>query len=66
MTAKEFASVRREMATKIELNDGINKVLEAIEDLGLHVNARMSDTEHRFKDMEQRMNVMESKMGLRR
>ncbi|MEK7137985.1 MAG: hypothetical protein AAB787_00605 [Patescibacteria group bacterium] len=69
MTAKEFAAIRGEMgnmATKVELNNGINKVLGAIEDLSLHVNAWMSDTEHRFKDMEQRMNVIESKVGLRR
>lgn len=62
MTADEFQSVRREMANK----DDVHRILEAINDLNLHVNAWMSDTEHRFKDVEQRIHVLESKTGLRR
>lgn len=68
MTAKEFAAIRGEMgnmATKGELNDMKVTILGAIEDLSLHVNAWMSDAEHRFKDVEHRLNVIESKVGLR-
>ncbi len=65
MSADEFQAIRRDMATKDELRETKVEILQAINDLGLHVNAWMSDTEHRFKDIEQRLNVVESKSGLR-
>ncbi|MBI3588891.1 MAG: hypothetical protein HY093_00545 [Candidatus Liptonbacteria bacterium] len=68
MSADEFAAIRRDMktlATKDELRGMKVEILDAINDLSLHVNAWVSDTEHRFKDVEQRLHVLENKTGLR-
>ncbi|MEK7181190.1 MAG: hypothetical protein AAB738_02565 [Patescibacteria group bacterium] len=65
MSAEEFSAIRRDMVTKSELGEAKGEILNAINDLNLHVNAWMSDTEHRFKDVEQRIHVLESKTGLR-
>ncbi len=69
MSADEFATIRRDMATKKDLEDGLRtnktEILQAINDLGLQVNAWVSDSEHRLKDIEQKIHVLESKVGLR-
>lgn len=65
MSADEFSAIRKDMVTKDEFRSKTTEILHAINDLGLHVNAWMSDTEHRFKDVEQRLHVIEEKVRLR-
>jgi len=65
MSADEFSAIRKDMVTKDEFSSKTAEILQAINDLGLHVNAWMSDTEHRFTDVEQRLRVVEEKVHLR-